>query len=150
MKIRDLAFGLDLENVLRGLGGLLDTVQKADEQGRSTINKIGQFDSTDPQKIKVACNFNMKIGKLKDENQRTMEPLVNVFDEEDYILVISELPGIEENQIQIKIIDSCLELCAFGVQKYQVTIPLPCTVDEKTIIYLYKKGILEITVLKKT
>lgn len=166
MKKRELSFGLDLGDLLRGLGGLLDTVQKVDEQGRSSINNRGQFGSNDPPKKKVACNFNVKIGELKDfnlhafsnlqagagefENKRTMEPVVNVFDEEDYILVISELPGIEENQIQIQIIDSCLKISAFGVQNYRGTIPLPCSVDEKTISYLYKKGVLEITVRKKT
>lgn len=165
MKRRDLSFGLDFGDMLRGIRGLLDTVQNVDEQGRSTIHKIGQFSSSNPSKIKVACNFNVKIGELKDsnlhsfrnlqagagefENKRIKEPIVKVFDEEDYIVVISELPGIEENQIQLQIIDSCLKLCASGVQNYQATIPLPCPVDEKTIIYLYEKGTLEITVRKK-
>jgi HSP20 family molecular chaperone IbpA len=154
MKRKEVSFGLNLGDLLRGLGGILDTAQNVDGKGRSTVHKIGRFGSNNPSKIKLECNFNMKMGDLqagasKFENNRTMEPIVNVFEEEDYILVISELTGIEENQIQIRIIDSCLEIYAFGVQNYQATIPLPCSIDEKTIIYQYKKDTLEITIRKK-
>ncbi|HWQ42966.1 MAG TPA: hypothetical protein VN456_13140 [Desulfosporosinus sp.] len=150
MKRGELSFGLNLGDLLRGLGGLLDTVQKGDEQS-STIHKREQLGSNNSAKLKVACSYNVKIGELKDafKNKRTLEPITNVFDEEDYIRVISELPDIEENQIQIQTGGSCLEFSAFGVQNYRATISLPCSVDEKTIIYQYKEGILEITIRKK-
>gem|GEM_PF-5867292 len=133
----------------------MDTTQNVEGKGRSTVHKIGRFDSNNPSKMKAVCKFNihslsdLQAGAIEFENNRTIEPVVNVLEEDNYIIVISELPGIEENQIQIQIIDSCLELCAFGVQKYQATISLPCLVDEKTILYQYKKDTLEITMRKR-
>ncbi|MHB8126380.1 MAG: Hsp20/alpha crystallin family protein [Desulfitobacteriaceae bacterium] len=164
MKKKDLSVGFDLGNLLRGLGGLLETLQKVDNQGCHEINKIGQFGSSDPQKLKGVYDFKVRFGELNDssiqpfgslrtsthkiEHGEIREPIPDMFDEGDHILVIFELPGIEENQLKMQIVDGYLQLRANGAQNYRVNIPLPCPVDEKTIIYLFKNSILEITLQK--
>jgi len=166
VKNKNFSGGLDLSDLLKSLGGLLETLKKVDDHGSGEINKIGQFGSTDPKRLKGTYHFKVRIGELGDSSNQSFgrlrqgvsrveygescEPIVDVFDEGDHIQVISELPGVEENQLQVQIVDGYLQLRASGARNYSVNIPLPCPVDEKTIISLVKNGIVEITLRKIT
>jgi len=44
----------------------------------------------------------------------TVEPVVDIFDERDCILVIAEVPGAEENSIRVELENHTLKLQAGG------------------------------------
>jgi len=85
-------------------------------------------------------------GPIIDE---VREPLVDVFDEDDAVLVVAELPGVEENDIQIEIKGPTLKLSTTAKdRKYAKEIQLACAVDESKMESTYKNGVLEIKLPK--
>ena len=77
------------------------------------------------------------------------EPLVDVFDEGQEIVVVAELPGVAEEEIHIEAQDDILSLETTGERKYAKEILLPEAVDATTLRKTYRNGILELG-LKKT
>ena len=78
------------------------------------------------------------------------EPLVDIFDEQDVLLVIAELPGVNEKDIQIESHDGLLKLStAAKGRRYAKELRLPCPVEESSVESAYKNGVLEIR-LRKT
>ncbi|MBU4311329.1 MAG: Hsp20/alpha crystallin family protein, partial [Candidatus Omnitrophica bacterium] len=78
------------------------------------------------------------------------EPMVDVFDEKDHILVVAELPGVEEANIKTEIKDDILNILAEkGDRKYKKEVLLPSKVETEPITSAYKNGILEIKLKKQ-
>ncbi len=79
------------------------------------------------------------------------EPLVDIFDEEDHILIISELPGVSEKDINFELRGDILKLSAKSKdRKYSKEILLSAKVQKDKIESSYKNGILEIKLIKKS
>ena len=77
------------------------------------------------------------------------EPLVDIFNEKDHVLVIIELPGVEKEQISAQVKGDILTLSANdGDRKYYKEIVLPKNVDASTLKSKYKNGVLEIRINK--
>ena len=78
------------------------------------------------------------------------EPIVDVFDEGDYLMVIAELPGVEEADIHLEIKGDILSLKAEGKdRKYSKEVLLPSEVEAGSLETQYKSGIMEIKLAKK-
>ncbi len=79
------------------------------------------------------------------------EPVVDIFDEEDHILIVTELPGVSENDIISEVKGDILKITAkSGDRKYSKEILLSSKVREDKIESSYKNGILEIKLIKVT
>jgi len=77
------------------------------------------------------------------------EPLVDVFDEDDLLLIIAELPGVAKKDVQIEIHHGLLKLStATKGRRYAKELELPCPIDEGTLESAYKNGVLEIKLRK--
>ncbi len=77
------------------------------------------------------------------------EPLVDVFDEDDLLLIIAELPGVAKKDVQIEIHHGLLKLStATKGRRYAKELELPCPIDEGTLESAYKNGVLEIRLRK--
>lgn len=78
------------------------------------------------------------------------EPIVDVFDEKDHILVVAELPGIKEEDIKTDIKGNVLNISSEkGERKYKKEVLLPSKVKAEPISSTYKNGILEIKLKKQ-
>ncbi|MBI5286542.1 MAG: Hsp20/alpha crystallin family protein, partial [Deltaproteobacteria bacterium] len=87
-------------------------------------------------------------GPVVDE---VREPIVDIFDEKDHIMVVAELPGVNEEEIKIEVKDDILNLTAKGrVRKYSKEVLLPSPVDKSTLTSTYKNGVLEVKVKKSS
>ncbi len=76
------------------------------------------------------------------------EPLVDVFDEGDHLLIIAELPGGEEKDIEIEARGDTLTLSAQAPhRKYLKEVALPCPVEGEAKTS-YRNGILQIELTK--
>ena len=77
------------------------------------------------------------------------EPPADIFDEETYLKVIAELPGIEEEDVEIDLNGTRLVISAdTPAHKYRKEIVLPCAPAGK-VERLYRNGILEITLWRE-
>ena len=152
------------------LGGLSDLVQKlADlaEKGKE-LKASGEIPNLQGDKeIKAVYGFNVKFGldkqgsdqikvepfgnvtKDKDSGRTLVhevrEPLVDVFEEDDHILVVAETPGIGPKDVKIDLKDDVLTFSAVkGDKKYYKELLLPRVCDKKKMKLSCNNGMLEI------
>ncbi len=82
--------------------------------------------------------------------EETMEPLVDVIDEKDRVVVVAELPGIDKDKIDIRIKDGKLIIKARDKdRKYYKEIKLPPGIKPETAKAKYRNGVLEVTIEKE-
>ncbi|MGD1118313.1 MAG: Hsp20/alpha crystallin family protein [Dehalococcoidales bacterium] len=73
----------------------------------------------------------------------------DIFDEGDNLVIIAELPGVDEKDIKIAVKENRLKLFARSQSRqYNREIVLPCSVKEKPGL-TYKNGILKISLEKE-
>lgn len=73
------------------------------------------------------------------------EPVADVLDERDEVVVIVELPGVEEQQIDMEVRAGEIEVSAAGQgRRYHKRVPLPSPVNAGSLTSSYRNGILEI------
>jgi HSP20 family protein len=165
----DLGAGkFNLGGVFKGIGNLIELVAKLQQEGKSEFSRTGEIKGLGPKGAKAVYGFSIKLGELagespqvetfgnikKDEKgtpvvEEVREPLVDLFDEEDKIIIIAEIPGVEEEKIKIEVKDDILELKAENSdKKYHKEILLPSKVKKESVRSTYKNGVLEITISK--
>ena len=156
---------LNLGGVFKGIGNLLDLVSKMTEEGKEEYTRTGEIKGLG-DKAKGVYGFSVKVGlggkpvieefgNIQATEDGTVvaearEPLVDVLDEGDHLMVIAELPGVKEGDINLKVKEDVLELTAETKdRKYSKELLLPCLVDDSTMDSSYRNGILEIKLAKK-
>jgi len=83
------------------------------------------------------------------EVSEAREPLVDVFEEEDVVKVVAEVPGVEKDDINLNATERKLVIKVDTPQrKYYKEVDLPAEVDPQSAKATYKNGVLEV-VLKK-
>jgi len=158
--IGKLTFG----SLFKGINNLVDLASKlSDEAGE--IKKEGEIKIGD--KMKGVYGFNIRtmaggkpiietFGNIKEtpkgpvvEEER--EPMADIFDEKDHILVVVELPGVSEDDIVVEVEGDILKISAQTEdRKYSKEILLPSKVREDEMGSSYKNGILEIMLYKRS
>jgi HSP20 family protein len=147
--------------LFKGLGNLIDLAEKIREEG---IEKKGEIRGL-PSGARGVYGFSIRtlagkpviesFGNVRETArgpvvEEVREPLVDVFDEKDCILIITELPGVAENEIKIEIAGDILNLTASDKdRKYAKEILLPGKVKPESMETSYNNGILEITLEKE-
>ena len=160
----DVDFGMgkiSFGGLFKGLGNLIDLASKLREEG---VERSGEIRGL-PNRAKGVYGFSIStlagkpviesFGNIRETAkgpivEEVREPMIDVFDEEDHILVIAELPGVSENEIKIEVAGDILNLIASDKdRKYAKEILLPGKVKPESIKTTYNNGILEITLEKE-
>lgn len=76
------------------------------------------------------------------------EPLIDTFDEPGELVIVAELPGVAEDELQVAVQGDVLSLETTGVRRFAREILLPADIDPATIHHTYRNGILEIRFTK--
>lgn len=75
---------------------------------------------------------------------REKQPLIDVFEEEDYLVVLAELPGVDEKDVNMKVDENTITITAENAtKKYLEVIKLPTCVKRDTVKFTYKNNILQ-------
>jgi HSP20 family protein len=123
-------------------------VERRVEKARPLRGGGGTRRSIIPPKTTLKAR-RMRLEEEALERAPQKEVTTDTFDEGDYLMVIAELPGVDEKNIQVEPRDDQLVLFAEGASRqYYKEIGLPCAVKGKPS-FIYKNGILRITVLKE-
>lgn len=155
--------------LFKGLEKFIDLVEKVEEAG-GEIKRKGEIKGLGGEtkgiygfsirtgigerpKIQTFGNIRPAKGKEKAKPEfkitETREPIVDVFDEKNYILVVAELPGVLEESIKLDLKGDILILEAGDEKrKYSKEILLPAKVDFEQKETNFKNGILEIKIKK--
>ena len=124
---------IDLSHLKKGMKGVFGFSVKTMEGGRPVVEPFGNIRKT-PKGPKV-------------EEER--EPITDVFNEKDEVVVIAEMPGINEEGISLELKGDILEIKAVGKdRKYHKEVLLPAKAKPETLESSYKNGILEIKIKK--
>ncbi|EZQ10836.1 MULTISPECIES: archaeal heat shock protein Hsp20 [Acidianus] len=96
-----------------------------------------------------------EFGNIKRAGNRPLiseerEPLVDVIEKGEEVRLIAEMPGVDKENIKVKVNDNVIVLSAQqGDKKYYKEVELPSPVDESSAKANYKNGVLEIVFKKK-
>jgi HSP20 family protein len=75
----------------------------------------------------------------------TRDPLIDIFESEELVHVLAELPEIEKEDLLLHATAQNLEIRILGASEYSQDIELPVCVDPKSAKASYKNGVLEVT-----
>jgi len=159
----NLDFGLG--GIFKGLGNFIELLGEMAEEGKSELTRTGELKG--PGRTRAMYGFTVKIGaggvprverfgnvretEMGAVVEEVREPMVDVFDEGNEVVVIAEIPGVEESDIQLEVKQDILLLSASdGGRKYSKEVLLPCAVLAETMKSSYHNGILEIRLTKAT
>lgn len=162
----EIDFGLgkvSFGGLFKGLGNLIDLAVTVAEKGEE-IRKEGEIRGL-PKEAKGVYGFTVRtlggkpivesFGNIRESPggpvvEEVREPMVDVFDERDHVLVVAEMPGIQKENIRIDVKKDTLHFKAEDKErKYMKEVSLPSAVDPSTLKFSYKNGILEVKILKK-
>jgi len=76
------------------------------------------------------------------------EPLIDVFDEGEQVVVAAELPGAGSDDIDIEVRGDILAISATGARRYAKEVLLPHPVDPASLERSFKNGLLELRMKK--
>jgi len=156
------------EGILTGLSDIVEKLGDLAEKGEK-ISRTGEIHWKGREKdLKGVYGFSVKVGLggegvkvepfgniRKDETtgqsvvQEVREPMVDVFDEKDYTLVVAEMPGIGAEDVRLDVKDDLLTIYAEkGDKKYRKEVLLPRSYPKEKMLVSCNNGILEIKCLK--
>lgn len=167
-KSPDIDFGLGtlgLGGLLKGIEKLVDLAADLEDKG-GEINKEGEIDLGHLKKgMKGVFGFSVKtavggkpvvesFGNIKKTPQgpkieEEREPITDVFDEKEEVVVMAEMPGISEEGISVDLKGDILAIKAVnGHRSYYKEVLLPSPVRPDTLTSNYKNGVLEVRIKK--
>jgi len=92
---------------------------------------------------------NVKPTKVGPEIKEKREPLVDVMDEKDELVIFAEVPGVEKEDINLNLTEETLIINVdTEKRKYYKEVELPTAVDPKSTKASYKNGVLEVHLKK--
>jgi HSP20 family protein len=160
---RQKAFGFG--GMLKGIGNLVDLVSRMAEEGQDEVSRAGTF-KTQASDAKGVYGFSVRLGlggnpvveefgNLRETPSGptvsdSREPLVDVLDEGDAVVVIAEMPGVAESDIRTEVQGEILRITAVtGRRKYRKDVVLSAPVDPGSVSTSYRNGVLEVTLAKR-
>ena len=92
----------------------------------------------------------IKFQKIyKERKWKALEPLIDVLEEKDEIVIVAEAKGVNKENLKIQIENQRLTLAAEALeQRYRKSLNLPARVIPNTMRTKYKNGVLEIRLKK--
>lgn len=159
--------GGNFDGIFKGLGNLVEKLGDLAEMGEQ-LSRTGEINFGDKAKdLKGVYGFSVKVGLgdqkdqgvkvepfgniRKDEKtgesivQEIREPMVDIFEEDDYTLVVAEMPGISAEDVRVGIKDDLLTIYAErGDKKYRKEVLLPASYPREKMKIFCNNGILEI------
>lgn len=155
-------FGLG--GLFKGIEKLVDLAGKLEEKGG--MSKEGEINFDHIKKgmkgvygftINTAGGGSPKVetfGNIKKTPEgpkvdEEREPITDIFDEQDEVVVIAEMPGIEENDLKIDLKEDMLEISAASKSRtYRKELLLPIKASNQNFQQKFTNGILEIRIKK--
>ena len=151
--------------IFRGLGNFVELLGNMVEQGEQQVDRQGAFKVKGlGDQAQGVCGFSIRTGLggapevRRFGNVRTTakgpvvsdvrEPLVDVFDEGEEIVVTAELPGVAEEELTLTPAATVLSLETTGTRRYAKEIALPLPVDTTSLRRSFRNGILQVQLKK--
>ncbi len=110
---------------------------------RSNIADRGQNDGG--VKVEPFGNVRRDARTGRATVHEVTEPPVDVFEEDGHVLIVAEMPGIGDEDLQVELKDDILSITAEkGSKKYRKEVLLPGTFEPAAMTRTCRNGVLEI------
>ena len=160
--------GIGLGGIFKGLADLVEKLGDLAEKGEG-LSQTGEFHMGEVEKgIKGVCGFSVKVGlggegikvepfgnihrdKTTGESvvEEVREPMVDIFEEKDHVLVVAEMPGIGVEDVQLEVKDDLLTIHAErGDKKYRKEVLLPESFSREKMRVSCNNGVLEVKCMR--
>lgn len=124
---------IDLSHLKEGMKGVFGFSVKTAVGGNPVVEPFGNIKKTASGPV------------VKEER----EPLTDVFDENDEVVIMAEMPGVDEEGVIVNLKGDILEISGVGKnRKYYKEILLNMALKPETITHSYKNGVLEVKIKK--
>lgn len=158
-----------LTDLVERLGDLAEKGEQLKRTGEFTVGSHGQ--SGKDEDIKGVYGFSVKVGigdqgaqevdiqpfgnvhRNEDTGEPVIEsvrePMVDLFNEEDHVLVVAEMPGIGKDEVCLNVTGDILILSAEkdDIQYYK-EIKFPVEIVKENMVLAVKNGVVEIRLKK--
>lgn len=159
----DIGFG----NLFKGIGNFIDLISDMVEKGQEFAEETKEFRGKGALKdLKGVYGFSVKMGiggqptvepfgnirstPTGPKVDETTDPIVDLFAEGDEIVVVAEMPGVDEENIHWETQGDILTVWAEGTRrKYRKEVLLPSEVVPEVLSQSHRNGILELRFRKK-
>jgi HSP20 family protein len=165
-KTSEGGFELGLGGILKGLGDLVEKLGDLSKAGEQ-ISRTGEIHGPGKE-VKGIYGFTVKVGLGDDRPrvepfgnirqdrqsghtvvQEVREPVVDVFEEEDHVLVVAEMPGVTVEDVKVTVEDDLLILSAErGDKKYRKEVLLPASSTREKTQVTCNNGVVEIKCMR--
>jgi len=154
--------------ILQGLTDLVEKLGELAEKGEK-LSKTGEihWEGKD-QGHKGIFGFSVKtvlggegvevepFGNIRKDRttgesvvREVREPIVDIFEEKDHVLVVAEMPGISAKDVRLEVKDDLLTIYAEkGDRKYRKEVLLPDVYPREKMIVSCNNGMLKIKCIK--
>ena len=157
---------LGLGGILKGFGDLVEKLGDLAKTGEQ-LSRTGEIHGAGKE-VKGIYGFTVKVG-LGDDGpriepfgnirkdresghtvvQEVREPVVDVFEEEDHVLVVAEMPGVSVDDVKITVEDDLLTISAErGEKKYRKEVTLPASATREKAQVTCNNGVVEIKCMR--
>lgn len=162
--------GFGIEGIFKGLAEVIERLGDLAEKGEE-LSRSGEIPLSGKDKdLKGIFGFSVKMGlggegvkvepfgnvsKKDSSTGRTVvdeirEPLVDVFEEKDHVLIVAEMPGIQAGDVQTDLQDDILVFTAQrGDKKYRKEVLLPGDFQKSGVTVSCTNGIVEIKCMRQ-
>ncbi|MBI4864503.1 MAG: Hsp20/alpha crystallin family protein [Candidatus Riflebacteria bacterium] len=160
--------GGGLGGLFSGLADLVERLGELAEKG-AVLRREGSIEGTGGEKgLKGVYGFTVKVGGGSDRSPRVepfgnikkdargeptvsedREPVVDLFDEADHVLVIAEMPGVELDHVKAELRGDVLIISASTKgRKYHKETLLPRSFEPSQLTTSMRNGLLEVRLNK--
>lgn len=160
--------GSGLGSLFSGLSNLVEKLGELAEKG-AELRREGTIEGSGGDKgLKGVYGFTVKVGGGSDRSPRVepfgnikkdargeptvseeREPVVDVFDESDHVLVIAEMPGVDLQHVKTEVRGDVLVISASTKgRKYHKETLLPQSFEPSRIKTSMRNGLLEVRLEK--
>jgi HSP20 family protein len=160
------SFDLGLGGILKGFGDLVEKLGELSETGEQ-LSRNGEIHGAGKE-VKGIYGFTVKVGLGDDRPriepfgnirkdresgrsvvQEVREPVVDVFEEEDHVLIVAEMPGISVEDVQLNVEDDLLIISAVhGEKQYRKEVLLSASYAREKMQVTCNNGVVEIKCVK--
>ncbi len=148
----------------RSVSGLLERLEKLSEETQSYRKEIdiggrkgvvdfrvrsGPLSSSDKSTVRPVRHETWKTVRPPVKLTESKEPLVDILNEGEEIKVVAELPGVEKEELELKLAKDTLTIRVDAPTKYYREVKLPTAVEEKIVESTLRNGILVVKLKKK-
>jgi HSP20 family protein len=165
-KTSEDGFELGLGGIFKGFGDLVEKLGELAKTGEQ-LSRTGEIHGAGKE-VKGMYGFTVKVGlgvdRLRVEPfgnirkdresghtvvQEVREPVVDVFEEEDHVLVVAEMPGVSVEDVKISVEEDLLTISAErGDKKYRKEVLLPASSAREKTQVTCNNGVVEIKCVK--